>query len=93
MDAHADAVARAKAIAARLAGTSAIPAIQPDNAAAADVSAMLDAALNGGGGGSSYAPANATSGNSAYVSVWHQHPRQTTRFLKHPQFGFVGFTI
>ncbi len=48
MDAHADAVARAKAIAARLAGTSAIAALQPDNKTAADVSAMLDAALSGG---------------------------------------------
>lgn len=61
MDAqHADAVARAKAIAARLAGIpSAIPSLhQPDNKTAADVSAMLDAALSGGGG--------ATTSSSAY---------------------------
>jgi hypothetical protein len=60
MDAqHADAVARAKAIAARLAGiSSAIPSLQPDNKTAADVSAMLDAALSGGGG--------ATTSSSAY---------------------------
>lgn len=65
MDAHADAVARAKAIAARLAGTSATAAVPgaPSSAptanyssapaagvggSAADVQAMLDAALSGG---------------------------------------------
>ena len=55
-DAHADAVARAKAIAARLAGTSATAAIPgapvaappPVSSESQDVNAMLDAALNGG---------------------------------------------
>mmetsp|Transcript_32830 Transcript_32830/g.74978 ORF Transcript_32830/g.74978 Transcript_32830/m.74978 type:complete len:468 (+) Transcript_32830:31-1434(+) len=52
MDAHADAVARAKAIAARLAGTSAsvslssAPAASAASGSAANVSALLDAALN-----------------------------------------------
>jgi len=50
MDAHADAVARAKAIAARLAGTSASVSLSSAPAAssgsAANVSALLDAALN-----------------------------------------------
>ena len=57
-DAHADAVARAKAIAARLAGTSATAAIPgapvaappPVSSESQDVNAMLEAALNGGGG-------------------------------------------
>lgn len=53
MDAHADAVARAKAIAARLAGTSAAPAIPgaPGVGGSGGVDAMLNAALGGGGSG------------------------------------------
>lgn len=60
--AHADAVARAKAIAARLAGTSAIPSLQPDTdtKTAANVSAMLDAALSGGGASSYYGATSTT---------------------------------
>merc|ERR1719253_140726 len=63
MDAHADAVARAKAIAARLAGTSAGPAITGassygarPSAPGGSVDAMLEAALRGSSGGAS-APA------------------------------------
>ena len=55
MDAHADAVARAKAIAARLAGLSAAPdyssaATPASNGGDGDVQGMLDMALGGGGG-------------------------------------------
>jgi far upstream element-binding protein len=54
MDAHADAVARAKAIAARLAGLSAAPdysSAAAPSGGADDVQSMLDMALGGGGGG------------------------------------------